>query len=87
MPENMRMQGMTMATKKKSTHFINIMGKKRIYFSSYSDAKDYAKTHWPMKANGTIGEYHIYPVDKSVYFSKSVGRISLGEGNVNRGRR
>jgi hypothetical protein len=70
-----------MASKKKPTHYIFLGNGRKMYFSSYSDAKDYIKMHWPMNSKGIVGLYHIYPVDKSGYFSKSDGRKSFGEGN------
>jgi hypothetical protein len=66
---------------KKPTYYIYLGNGRKMYFSSYSDARDYANNYWPMNAKGIVGMYHIYPVDKSGYFSKSEGRISFGEGN------
>ena len=72
-----------MSSDKKPTHYIYLDNGRRKYFFSRSDAKDYIKTHWPVRVKGLVGMYHIYPVDKSTYFSKAVGRTSFGEGNVN----
>jgi hypothetical protein len=66
---------------RKPTHFISLGNGKRRYFLSLSDAKDYVKTHFPVKVKGSAGMYHIYPVDKSGYTSKSDGRTAFGEGN------
>ena len=53
-------------------------GINKIYFNSYSDAKNYVRYNAP---DGLPkGLYHIYPVDKSGYYSKPEGRISFGEG-------
>jgi len=55
------------------------LGGKRRYFPTYTEAYDYIKTHFPL---GPVkGMFHIYPVDKSGYFSKAEGRTSFGEGN------
>jgi len=51
----------------------------RIYFATYAEAQKYIKAHRPPGDNKGI--FHIYPVDKSGYFSKSDGRTSFGEGN------
>lgn len=61
----------------KPRYFISISFKKKVYFETYADAKDYIRKHFP----GAKGMYHIYPVDKSGYTSKSDGRTSFGEGN------
>lgn len=52
---------------------------KRIYFSSYEEARKFVKTHRP--AGDNKGIYHIYPVDNSGYASPSNGRKSFGDGN------
>ena len=53
-------------------------GQKKEFFDTYEDARKFVKATRP---EGDIKAlYHIYPVDP-VYFSKSEGRTSFGEGN------
>jgi hypothetical protein len=63
----------------KPKYFVSISPKKKIYFSTYTEAKDYVEHVFPPGA--PKGRYHIYPVDNSGYTSKSEGRTSFGEGN------
>lgn len=51
----------------------------KLYFATYAEALKYVRGHRPPEDK--LGLYHIYPVDKSGYFSKSEGRTSFGEGN------
>jgi hypothetical protein len=61
-----------------------LCGKKK-YFFTYTEAVNYIESHFP---TGAIkGMFHIYPVDKSGYFSKADGRTSFGEGNKDWGRK
>jgi hypothetical protein len=52
---------------------------KKEYFVTLNEAQDFVLTHFP--PGPAKGLYHIYPVDKSGYFSKSEGRTSFGAGN------
>jgi hypothetical protein len=63
----------------KPKYFVSISPKKKIYFKTYSEAKDFIEHSFP--AGKPKGRYHIYPVDKSGYTSKAEGRTSFGEGN------
>jgi hypothetical protein len=63
----------------KPRYYISISPNKKKCFNTYEEALEYIRKYRPL--GDAKGKFHIYPVDKSGYTSKSDGRKSFGEGN------
>ena len=51
---------------------------KKEFFDTYEEARKFVKTHHPDGNPKAV--FHIYPANP-IYYSKSEGRTSFGEGN------